>query len=384
MKKLSYSLLVSLLLIILSLSLCACDNSDTTDEPGGDDFEGGNYDGEITYAPNVKFRMPNDESCFSAEGKVIDNTYGITLSAEGIKSDYYKKEFQYYNFDSYIYHSDYLGLFTEPYGGQMCYDANGKWTGVRTDSGIYYAQFDRGSIKIAYSGIADPASYGLPTSVKYGDRLGVDRLPVLEKEGYVFQGWKYNAFWGFWATNQYGELMANYFVVNDSNYSTILSRDKAIVFTPVFEPIYDVEIILDYNDGTFRQTSIKHCSYEWFSTSSLPKLSGTLRTLVGWSLDPNSKELIEDSTTFTEDTTLYAVWERHRYICVITELGKEEIMLVREGEPLVLENPEREGYVFVGWFDNELRTGLPISSEVKYTDPYEYYYAAWEELADEA
>ena len=145
-----------------------------------------------------------------------------------------------------------------------------------------------------------------------------------------------------------------------------------------------MEIILDYNDGTFRQTSIKHCSYEWFLTSSLPKLSGTLRTLVGWSLDPNSKELIEDSTTFTEDTTLYAVWERHRYICVITELGKEEIMLVREGEPLVLENPEREGYVFVGWFDNELRTGLPISSEVKYTDPYEYYYAAWEELADEA
>ena len=41
--------------------------------------------------------------------------------------------------------------------------------------------------------------------------------------------------------------------------------------------------------------------------------------------------------------------------------------------------PTLAGYIFNGWYANELKTGMPIPSTVRYGDPYEYYYASWSE-----
>ena len=40
----------------------------------------------------------------------------------------------------------------------------------------------------------------------------------------------------------------------------------------------------------------------------------------------------------------------------------------------------RDRYVFTGWYTNELRTGLPVTGEVEYSHPYEFYYAGWEPI----
>ena len=124
-----------------------------------------------------------------------------------------------------------------------------------------------------------------------------------------------------------------------------------------------MKLTLNYNDGTQRVTYKDWYSGAKFTASSFTLNNGVNKIMKGWSLKPNGKEPFVGYVT--EDTTLYAIWA------------------VIEGETTVIPMPTRDGYIFTGWYTNELRTGLPVSGEVEYSHPYEFYYAGWQ-LASEA
>lgn len=394
MKRFLIVLSLLLLMLVSMLVLFSCD----AESDGGGEVEGDPVtdagDGTASesedwippdYVFDVKFRMPGQNTLFTAKGKKIKGVSGINLSADALKNDKYfsNEQFRGYSFTQYTHRATYLGLFTEPDGGIMCFDAEGRNVskGNYPSSSIYYARFDRGKIPISYSGIDDPAAHGLPTSVKYGDPLGVTSLPVIEKEGYRFLYWETSGRDGYEATNSKGELLGNYLIVNDSNYSAILTKDFGVRFIPVYEeiaPELDITLTLIYNDGTQRVKYKEWSSEVKLRATSLPTGNGALKILKGWSLTPSGTEPFEGY--LTEDTTLYAIWAERRYICVSLTAGDEVLCEVVEGETTVLPTPTREGYEFTGWFTNELRTGMPVSGEVEYSHPYEYYYAGWQKI----
>ena len=359
----------TVLFVLLVLSMFfSCDTEDGTLSPDG------GAQSENTFT--VQFSSPGVGTLFTAKGKIVDGTESIDLNGQTvIKNDDY--------WDGHD--CPYLGLFTEPNGGTMCYDAQGVYVGdgTRSLNGVYYARFDGERIPISYGEIEDPAAYGLPTSVKYGEPLGITSLPVLEKEGYEFIRWELPRAWGLEVTNKSGEMLGNYLIARDDYYSSTLTSKSGIYFYPVYEKILpesDVKLTLNYNDGTQRVTYKDWYSGAKFTASSFTLNNGVNKIMKGWSLTPDGKEPFRGY--ITEDTTLYAIWAERRYISVTTVVGEETLYEVTEGETTVLPTPTRDGYIFTGWYTNELRTGLPVSGEVEYSHPYEFYYAGWQLASD--
>ena len=359
--------LMLLLLLLTAFSLIACDTGDTSSPDAG-------VQGSGKFV--VQYRAPGFGDLFTAYGKIVDGAEVIELNSATVK-----KNEEYWDDRNY----SYLGLFTEPNGGTMCYDADGVYVGgdVRSETGIYYVRFNGEEIPITYRDIDDPAAYGLPTSVKYGEPLGITSLPVIEKDGYEFVRWELNSYWGLEVTNSAGVMLGNYLIAKDDYYSGTLSSKSGIYFYPVYEEkkvVYenDITITFSYNDGSQRVVYKEWYSGSKFYSSTYTLSDKTLSTMKGWSLTPDGMTPFEGY--LTEDTTLYAIWADRRYICVSTVAGDETLYEVNEGEITVLPTPEREGYIFTGWFTNELRTGLAVSGEVEYSDPYEYYYAGWEKV----
>ena len=72
------------------------------------------------------------------------------------------------------------------------------------------------------------------------------------------------------------------------------------------------------------------------------------------------------------------MWKNYRYACVIEGFGEERVEKVYEGESFSLGTPDpREGYTFMGWYDNDLYLGSAVADTVTYATVKECYYALW-------
>jgi len=345
-------------------------DSDGAKGDGGSEGSEGGWDG-IRYNFEVKFKVPDSDAVYVTSGRREEYKVNVELDSEKMRT---AAEYKELRADStFAKNGEYLGLFNAPIGGIMCYDAAGNNKGVFSDNGMYYAQFDM-EFRITYEGITDQLTYDtyhLPTSVQYGQELGIAALPVMEKEGHRFVGWYCNELMAF-VTDRDGVFLSGYALV-DEKYRWV---NRKLTFKPRFEE-ETCTVTFDYNDGSYR---ISH--QEWAKGSTWeeiypPHSTADLRELVAWSTDPYEIKPFEGE--LTEDIRLYAHWRSYRYIVVVTSPGNEMAVRITEGENYELETPYMDGFTFGGWYPNELKTGLPLSSTVTYGDPYEFYYARWEE-----
>ena len=84
-----------------------------------------------------------------------------------------------------------------------------------------------------------------------------------------------------------------------------------------------------------------------------------------------------------KNLTLYAKWEKENITYKITFESNggsyvQEIEYVNESEEITLESPTKEGYKFIGWYDNNLFTGDKITKIEKGTAKNLTLYAKWE------
>ena len=284
------------------------------------------------------------------------------------------------------YHT-YAGLYTEPVGGKCIFDANGRRM-AGTDlpsSGVLYVHGVGMEITIksfSYSSF-EMKEFGAPSKVYYGSSWP-DRLPVVEKEGYTFYGWSVGIL-GLIAGpdgvvfEQYKHIGQQYIdrgltVVRNQNTKEIMSLRLSL--TPILRE-NAVGVTYDYNDGSYRKTVVERKNGSDISNFIAPGTRHDGMELMGWSTDRDV--LVPYTGAVTGDMTLYAIWREYRYALISDWRGQERIEKVFKGDTLILMQPEREGYTFGGWYDNEecLGEALQADTPIAYGSLVPHYFAKW-------
>ena len=100
-------------------------------------------------------------------------------------------------------------------------------------------------------------------------------------------------------------------------------------------------------------------------------------TFAGWYYDIDLLNKVEDNIIVEGDITLYAKWDINQYSVTFNSNGGSEVASVRQDfdTDIVITNPTREGYTFVGWYLDQEYTE---SFSLKVPEKDITVYARWE------
>ena len=197
--------------------------------------------------------------------------------------------------------------------------------------------------------------------VKEGEK--VTKPENLEKEGYNFVGW---------FTDE--ELTTEFNFDTEIKADTILyAKWQPKEYTVTFKfnnEAADMEEKVTYGKKVEKPSDPEKEGYDF----------------VGWFTDEDLNEVFDFETPIKSDISLYAKWEEivldptaFKVTFVKNNETDNEIVEVKEGEKVTKpENPEKEGYRFVGWFtDEKLTTEFNFDTEIKADT---ILYAKWEKI----
>ena len=136
-------------------------------------------------------------------------------------------------------------------------------------------------------------------------------------------------------------------------------------------------VTLDMQDGSTPTTQ----TVEAGGKVTFPSVDNTAyKSFKGWYKDAEGTQLWSKSTAVTEDVTIYACWNQ-KYGAVVYNMNYDGAESVTErlplGETIVfMADPEREYYVFAGWFTDKACT-KPCDNNLVITKNETKLYAKW-------
>lgn len=266
---------------------------------------------------------------------------------------------------------DFLGLFTEPSGGSMVYNAFGSCQILLEKNMTVYAQWAPKTYRITFDGrdVAVPDGYKT-LEVTYDSELSA--FPTLEKEGYIFEGWEDSE--GNLYSNG-AEIMSakkvfnaeNYAIGDDADYMTLYARFTVKKYT----------VTLDYNDGTYRTETLEVDHGKPLTEEQRPAEDTGSSRIVAWTAMAGSTE--DFRGVVTQNMTLYAVWREYRVTTLNDTSGQEYKVEIFKDEPLDLttyNGVTLPGYELEGWYTSPTYGGNPVT-EITYATAEQTYYAKW-------
>ncbi len=239
---------------------------------------------------------------------------------------------------------DFLGWNESPDGSGEFYKS---FTGMEGDQTLYavYAAKEY-LIRYEYEGVYESGKVN-PNYIVYGDTV---TLYSVYRTGYEFIGW--------FDSEEGGKLVE---VIDGSNIMEIS------VLYARFDPL-KYEITLDAGGGSFITPDGAETVYtyvlEYGQTFSLPLCTREVYAFLGW-FDEGGNEVEEITSINIKNMTLTASW---------LQTGVEyRIEYILDGGTMTAPNPDtalsdvsaplpepvREGYVFLGWYDNPDGIGEP-------------------------
>ena len=197
-----------------------------------------------------------------------------------------------------------------------------------------------------------------------GKTLTKEQLPELTKEGYVFGGWYINA------SFEGSQISFPYSVKSDITLYAKWDYEK-------------YSITYNLNGGT---NAAKNPSYYTIKNETLT-LANPTKTgydFAGWfTKEDFSGEAVTSISTATKKTvTIYAKWTPKIYK-ITYELGggtnatTNPATFTIETDTITLAKPQKEGFVFDGWYTSEDFSGIKQTTIEKGTRADKKYYAKW-------
>lgn len=260
---------------------------------------------------------------------------------------------------------DFLGWNESPDGSGEFYKS---FTGMEGDQSLYavYAPKEY-LIRYEYDGVFENGKVN-PNYITYGETVVVH--PVY-RPGYEFVGW--------FDAKEGGEQVTVLDKSNISEIAWLYARYKPLQF----------EITLDACGGSFIAPDGAKTVYtyvlEYGQTFELPLCTREGYAFLGW-LDESGNEIAEITPANMRDMTLTASW---------LQTGVEyQIEYILDGGTMETPNPDtalsdvsaplpepvREGYLFLGWYDNPAGAGEPyLCTPFGRTDDLTLY-ALWQEV----
>ena len=229
-------------------------------------------------------------------------------------------------------------------GWNECADGSGEFyksfTGMEGDQTLYAVyEAKEYLIRYEYEGVYENGKVN-PNYITYGDTVA---LHSVYRTGYEFIGWV--------DSEEDGELVE---VIDESNI-----MDISVLYAR-FDPL-KFEITLDAGGGSFITPGGAETVYtyvlEYGQTFSLPSCTREGYAFLGW-LDADGNEVEKITSLNIKDMTLTASW---------LQTGVEyRIEYILDGGTMTAPNPDtalsdvsaplpepvREGYLFLGWYDN--------------------------------
>lgn len=163
-------------------------------------------------------------------------------------------------------------------------------------------------------------------------------LPTPEKEGYKFMGWYDNSKFT-------GEALDDIYTIDVGR--NLYAKWEAYTGTIKFES----------NGGT------SYCDIDFEAQKielPVPEREGYLFN--GWYDNSDfSGNIYEGTILPTDDLTLYASWNMVTgSVTFVSNGGTEYNKIETAGQLVTLPTPEKESYIFAGWYDNEKFEGKPL------------------------
>ena len=167
-------------------------------------------------------------------------------------------------------------------------------------------------------------------------------------------------------------------------------------YNEIYKPV-KFDVIVDKESKTFNVTFVKNneTDNEVVEVRDGEKVAKPVDPekegydFVGWFTDEALTEKFDFDTPIESNTTLYAKWEeivvdpaKFEVTFVKNNETDNEVVEVRDGEKVAKpEDPEKDGYKFLGWFTDE-----ELTTEFNFDTPIEAnttLYAKWEEIVVE-
>lgn len=193
----------------------------------------------------------------------------------------------------------------------------------------------------------------------------VGKLPVPEKEGYIFDGW--------YTDNSF-----------QTEFTSKSTTDKDLILYAKWE-YYGAKLNFNTNGGTEIDTK----TVTWNkAVGDLPVPEKEGHEFAGWYKDSRLKTQFTSESRIIEDTTIYAKWEKAKLnlnfepnggaLDLEDENGLHSITVLWDEKVGKLPIPEKEGYIFKGWYvDSKYTIGFTSQSKIKEATTV---YAKWEAI----
>lgn len=229
-------------------------------------------------------------------------------------------------------------------GWNECADGSGEFyksfTGMEGDQTLYAVyEAKEYLIRYEYEGVYENGKVN-PNYITYGDTVA---LYSVYRAGYEFIGW--------FDSEEDGELVE---VIDESNI-----MDISVLYAR-FDPL-KFEITLDAGGGSFTAPDGAETVYtyivEYGQTFSLPSCTREGYAFLGW-LDADGNEVEKITSLNIKDMTLTASWLQTGVEYLIEYILDGGTMTAPNPDTALsdvsapLPEPVREGYLFLGWYDN--------------------------------
>lgn len=261
----------------------------------------------------------------------------------------------------------FLGLFDSREGGVQVVNAYGRNVIKITKSMTLYAQWMKKTYEIELElnggNLLSGGDKVIP--ILYGDE--VPDLPVAEKIGYDFVGWRNGEAMISDAT---GKIYEQYKVLNSPAYS--LNEDKIKL-----EAVFKIkQVVVTFEFGNSIKTTMKTYDYGTkFDSIEMPEMDTGDMEIGAWST--SKYEYVAPTGIIDENTTLYAVWKYYRIIELYSESeSKPQLVKVYQGEEYEFPVLDKQGFALEGWYTSPLFAGNPVEATTYYSTVNKFY-AKW-------
>jgi uncharacterized repeat protein (TIGR02543 family) len=224
------------------------------------------------------------------------------------------------------------------------------YTYLKSGDLTLYAHWTENNYEIVFNLNYDGGETLGNQSVKYNSK--VTTLPTVEREGYVFKGWKDGS----------GTTYSKETVYTETSNTTLYAQWSALNYTISFNT--------NYTDGI--NPSSQNVDYD--ASVELPELSRTGYTLKEWNTDINGNGTAYVTGTIhqiAKDITLYAQWEINRYyinfdVNHASDITLPETAIAYGAKVGTLPSVERTGYTLSGWNTKKDGSGTTYIEDMDY------------------